>query len=190
MISVLILIKNESLDLLGALASLAWSDDTHLLDSFSTDSTVAIWQYRAGEARHLLQAPDPPAGVWPGPSGRIAIAEAPDRCRIRTGAGERAVVGGHRQGKRSVRRGDDTDRDNLMKLLATDSHGTKSLVILGLGAKPSEAATVEYVDTLPGPERLLASLDRLLGRARQLPQLSITRLVLVSRATDKLRAIQ
>ena len=42
MISVLILTKNESLDLPGALASVAWSDDIHVLDSFSTDSTVAI----------------------------------------------------------------------------------------------------------------------------------------------------
>lgn len=42
MISVLILTKNESLDLPGALASVAWSDDIHVLDSFSTDETVAI----------------------------------------------------------------------------------------------------------------------------------------------------
>jgi glycosyltransferase involved in cell wall biosynthesis len=44
MISVLILTKNEALDLPGALASVAWSDDIHVLDSHSTDATVAIAQ--------------------------------------------------------------------------------------------------------------------------------------------------
>ena len=44
MISILILTKNESLDLPGALASVAWSDDIHVLDSFSTDETVSIAQ--------------------------------------------------------------------------------------------------------------------------------------------------
>jgi glycosyltransferase involved in cell wall biosynthesis len=42
MISVLILTKNEALDLPGALASVAWSDDVHVLDSYSTDDTVTI----------------------------------------------------------------------------------------------------------------------------------------------------
>ena len=42
MISVLILTKNEEQDLPGALASIAWSDDIHVLDSHSTDATVAI----------------------------------------------------------------------------------------------------------------------------------------------------
>lgn len=47
MISVLILTKNESLDLPGALASVAklsgdQPSDIHVLDSFSTDATVAI----------------------------------------------------------------------------------------------------------------------------------------------------
>ena len=42
MISVLILTKNEAADLPGALASVAWSDDVHVLDSYSTDATVAI----------------------------------------------------------------------------------------------------------------------------------------------------
>jgi glycosyltransferase involved in cell wall biosynthesis len=42
MISVLILTKNEAHDLPGALASVAFSDDIHILDSHSTDSTVAI----------------------------------------------------------------------------------------------------------------------------------------------------
>ncbi len=42
MISVLILTKNEERDLPGALASVAWSDDVHVLDSCSTDATVEI----------------------------------------------------------------------------------------------------------------------------------------------------
>jgi glycosyltransferase involved in cell wall biosynthesis len=42
MISVLILTKNEELDLPGALASVAWSDDVHVFDSQSTDATVEI----------------------------------------------------------------------------------------------------------------------------------------------------
>ena len=42
MISVLILTKNEERDLPGALLSVAWSDDVHVLDSFSTDGTVAM----------------------------------------------------------------------------------------------------------------------------------------------------
>jgi glycosyltransferase involved in cell wall biosynthesis len=42
MISVLILTKNEQLDLPGALASVAWSDDVHVFDSYSTDSTARI----------------------------------------------------------------------------------------------------------------------------------------------------
>jgi glycosyltransferase involved in cell wall biosynthesis len=42
MISVLILTKNEQLDLPGCLESVAWSDDVHVFDSYSTDETVAI----------------------------------------------------------------------------------------------------------------------------------------------------
>jgi glycosyltransferase involved in cell wall biosynthesis len=42
MISVLILTKNEQLDLPAALASVAWSDDVHVFDSLSTDATVEI----------------------------------------------------------------------------------------------------------------------------------------------------
>jgi glycosyltransferase involved in cell wall biosynthesis len=42
MISVLILTRNEEHDLAGALASIAWSDDIHVLDSHSTDATVRI----------------------------------------------------------------------------------------------------------------------------------------------------
>ena len=42
MISVLILTRNEELDLPGCLASVAWSDDVHVFDSFSTDATPEI----------------------------------------------------------------------------------------------------------------------------------------------------
>lgn len=42
MISVLILTKNEEKDLPGCLESVAWCDDVHVLDSFSTDGTEAI----------------------------------------------------------------------------------------------------------------------------------------------------
>jgi len=42
MISVLILTRNEQLDLPGCLASVAWSDDIHVFDSHSTDATVEI----------------------------------------------------------------------------------------------------------------------------------------------------
>lgn len=41
-VSVLILTKNEEQDLPDCLKSVAWSDDVHLFDSFSTDSTVEI----------------------------------------------------------------------------------------------------------------------------------------------------
>ena len=43
-ISVLILTKNEQQDLPGCLASVAWSDDVHVLDSHSTDATLQIAQ--------------------------------------------------------------------------------------------------------------------------------------------------
>jgi glycosyltransferase involved in cell wall biosynthesis len=42
MISVLILTKNEQQDLPGCLASVAWSDDIHVYDSYSTDATLEI----------------------------------------------------------------------------------------------------------------------------------------------------
>lgn len=42
MISILILTRNEQRDLPACLASVAWSDDIHVFDSFSTDETVAI----------------------------------------------------------------------------------------------------------------------------------------------------
>jgi glycosyltransferase involved in cell wall biosynthesis len=41
-ISILILTRNEEQDLSGCLASVAWSDDVHVLDSMSTDRTVEI----------------------------------------------------------------------------------------------------------------------------------------------------
>ena len=41
-ISILVYTKNEQLDILGCLQSVAWSDDIHVLDSGSTDATVAI----------------------------------------------------------------------------------------------------------------------------------------------------
>ena len=44
MISVLVLTRNEEQDLPGCLRSVAWSDDVHVFDSFSTDRTVEIAQ--------------------------------------------------------------------------------------------------------------------------------------------------
>jgi glycosyltransferase involved in cell wall biosynthesis len=44
MISVIILTKNEELDLEKCLQSIQWSDDVHVLDSGSTDRTVEIAQ--------------------------------------------------------------------------------------------------------------------------------------------------
>lgn len=44
MISVVILTKDEELDLPGCLASVAWSDDVHVFDSFSADRTVEVAQ--------------------------------------------------------------------------------------------------------------------------------------------------
>lgn len=41
-VSVLILTKNEQLDLAGCLESVAWSNDIHIFDSMSTDGTVTI----------------------------------------------------------------------------------------------------------------------------------------------------
>jgi glycosyltransferase involved in cell wall biosynthesis len=42
MISVLILTHNEEQDLPAALASVSWSDDVHVFDSYSTDRTLAL----------------------------------------------------------------------------------------------------------------------------------------------------
>jgi glycosyltransferase involved in cell wall biosynthesis len=50
--SVLILTKDEEQDLPGALASVSWSDDVHVFDSFSTDATVSIAQ---GLGAHVAQ---------------------------------------------------------------------------------------------------------------------------------------
>ncbi len=41
-LSIIILTKNEELDLPGCLASIQWCDDIHVVDSGSTDNTVAI----------------------------------------------------------------------------------------------------------------------------------------------------
>lgn len=41
-ISILVNTKNEQLDILACLQSVAWSDDIHVFDSGSTDATVAI----------------------------------------------------------------------------------------------------------------------------------------------------
>jgi glycosyltransferase involved in cell wall biosynthesis len=54
MISVLILTRNEALDLPGCLASVAFSDDIHVLDSHSTDSTVEIAE---AAGAHVTQRP-------------------------------------------------------------------------------------------------------------------------------------
>jgi glycosyltransferase involved in cell wall biosynthesis len=42
LISIVVFTKNEERDLPGCLESLAWSDDIHVFDSFSTDETVKI----------------------------------------------------------------------------------------------------------------------------------------------------
>lgn len=55
-ISVLILTKNEQQDLPGCLASVAWCDDVVVLDSLSTDSTVALAE--AAGARVVQRAFD------------------------------------------------------------------------------------------------------------------------------------
>ena len=51
MVSVLIITKNEEQDLPGCLQSVGWSDDVHVLDSFSTDRTVEVARER-GAAVH------------------------------------------------------------------------------------------------------------------------------------------
>jgi glycosyltransferase involved in cell wall biosynthesis len=52
MISVLILTRNEQQDLPGCLASVSWSDDIHVFDSQSTDSTIEIAK-AAGAEVHI-----------------------------------------------------------------------------------------------------------------------------------------
>jgi len=51
-VSVLILTKNEELDLPGCLDSVTWSDDVHVFDSHSTDRTVQI---AAARGAHVTQ---------------------------------------------------------------------------------------------------------------------------------------
>jgi len=48
-VSVLILTKNEQLDLPGCLDSVRWSDDVHVFDSGSTDDTVTLAQARGAQ---------------------------------------------------------------------------------------------------------------------------------------------
>ena len=52
MISVLILTRNEQQDLPGALASVSWSNDIHVVDSFSTDNTAAIAAEAGAKVHH------------------------------------------------------------------------------------------------------------------------------------------
>ncbi len=52
MVSVLILTKNEAADLPACLASVAWCDDIHVVDSYSTDVTVEVAR-GAGAHVHL-----------------------------------------------------------------------------------------------------------------------------------------
>ncbi len=51
MISVLILTRNEERDLPGCLDSVAWSDDVHVFDSLSDDTTVAIAKSKGAKVR-------------------------------------------------------------------------------------------------------------------------------------------
>lgn len=44
MVSVVILTKNEELDLPGCIESVRWTDDVHVFDSFSSDRTIQIAQ--------------------------------------------------------------------------------------------------------------------------------------------------
>ena len=53
-VSVVILTKNEAQDLPGCLDSVAWSDDVHVLDSLSTDQTVALAK---GRGAHVTERP-------------------------------------------------------------------------------------------------------------------------------------
>ena len=41
-VSIIILTKNEEINIRECLESVAWSDDVHLYDSYSTDKTVEI----------------------------------------------------------------------------------------------------------------------------------------------------
>lgn len=55
-ISILILTKNEALDLPGCLSSVSWSDDIHVLDSCSSDSTAEV--ARAAGAHFTIRSFD------------------------------------------------------------------------------------------------------------------------------------
>lgn len=57
MISVLILTRNESQDLPGCLQSVAWCDDVHVHDSYSSDDTAGIAR-RHGAQVHLRPGQD------------------------------------------------------------------------------------------------------------------------------------
>lgn len=54
MISILILTRNEEQNLPACLASVSWCDDIHVLDSISTDNTVAIAE---AAGAHVTQRP-------------------------------------------------------------------------------------------------------------------------------------
>jgi glycosyltransferase involved in cell wall biosynthesis len=58
MISVLILTKNEQQDLPGCLQSVAWSDDIHVYDSVSDDSTVEIAEAFGAKVTQRLYGED------------------------------------------------------------------------------------------------------------------------------------
>jgi glycosyltransferase involved in cell wall biosynthesis len=54
MLSVLIITKNEEQDLPECLASVAWSGDVHVLDSFSTDRTVELARAAGAEVHQRV----------------------------------------------------------------------------------------------------------------------------------------
>lgn len=61
-VSVLILTKDEALDLPACLASVAWSDDIHVFDSYSTDKTVEIARQQSAHViQHVLPGMPPSA---------------------------------------------------------------------------------------------------------------------------------
>lgn len=64
MISVLVLTKNEEQDLPGCLASVAWSNDIHVLDSGSTDRTLEL--ARAAGAHVVQRITDDAGGAFGG----------------------------------------------------------------------------------------------------------------------------
>src|ERR1700712_1809960 len=57
MISVIILTKNEEHDLPACLESVSWSNDIHILDSYSTDNTLKIAeQYKTNISSHPFES--------------------------------------------------------------------------------------------------------------------------------------